>query len=170
MVQDVPAARDTETPYSVFNFHVAIAVPAATGGSSTQLCKGSFSEVSGLEASMEAKAIRSGGRNHGAIQKPGPVNFATVVLKRGMASSRDMWNWWRLFSAAPKSAFKDSRCTVHITLQDHQQKPVVVWVLENAMPVKFKAGDLSAKSNDAAIEELHFVHEGLTIEAEGARQ
>jgi phage tail-like protein len=170
MVQNVPAEMDTETPYGVFNFQVAIEVKDLKSASMAQLCKGSFSEVSGLEATMEAKAIRSGGRNHGMIQRPGPVNFSTVVLKRGMASSRDLWKWWSLFSATPKYSKEATRCNIRITLQDSQQKPVVVWTLENAMPVKFKAGDLSAKGNDAAIEELHFVHEGLTIEPEGAKQ
>ena len=32
------------------------------------------------------------------------------------------------------------------------------------MPVKFRAGDLNAKGNDIAIEELHLVHEGLKLE------
>ncbi len=169
MVQNVPAERDTETPFGVFNFQVAIEVDELKKSGGAQLCKGSFSEVSGLEATMEMKAIRSGGRNHGAIQKRGHINFSTVVLKRGMASSRDIWQWWKLFSAEPKYS-KSTRCTVRITLQDSEQKPAIVWVLENAMPVKFKAGDLSAKSSDAAIEELHLVHEGMTIEGEAARQ
>ena len=169
MVQNVPAEMDNETPHGVFNFHVAIEVPDLKTGNSAQLCKGSFSEVSGLEATMEVKAIRSGGRNHGAFQRPGPINFSTVVLKRGMASSRDIWNWWKLFSVTPKFS-KGTRCNARITLQNGQQKPAVVWVLENAMPVKFKASDLSAKGNDAAIEELHLAHEGLTVETEEARQ
>ena len=29
------------------------------------------------------------------------------------------------------------------------------------MPVKFRIGDLSARGNEIAIEELHLVHEGL---------
>ena len=169
MVQNVPAEMDTEVPHGVFNFHVAIEVPDMKGANSAQLCKGSFSEVSGLEATMEVKAIRSGGRNHGAFQRPGPINFSTVVLKRGLASSRDLWNWWKLFSADPKFS-TGARCKVRITLQDGEQKPALVWVLENAMPVKLKTSDLSAKGNDAAIEELHLVHEGLTIEPPEARQ
>ena len=37
------------------------------------------------------------------------------------------------------------------------------WMLRNAMPVKFRVGDLSAKGSDVAIEELHLVHEGLHV-------
>src|SRR5262249_22667382 len=36
------------------------------------------------------------------------------------------------------------------------------WRLENAMPIKFRVGDLNARgSTDVAIEELHLAHEGL---------
>lgn len=40
----------------------------------------------------------------------------------------------------------------------------LVWRLRNAMPVKFRAGDLNAKGTDVAMEELHLVHEGLLLE------
>ena len=40
----------------------------------------------------------------------------------------------------------------------------LVWRLRNAMPVKFRAGDLNAKGTDIAVEELHLVHEGLRLE------
>ena len=41
---------------------------------------------------------------------------------------------------------------------------MLTWTLENAMPVKFKAGDLNARGTEVAIEELHLVHEGLKVE------
>ena len=40
----------------------------------------------------------------------------------------------------------------------------LVWRLRNAMPIKFRAGDLNAKGTDVAMEELHLVHEGLRLE------
>jgi phage tail-like protein len=40
----------------------------------------------------------------------------------------------------------------------------LIWRLRNAMPIKFRAGDLNAKGNDIAMEELHLVHEGLRLE------
>ncbi len=43
---------------------------------------------------MEPKVIKAGGANYGAAQRVGPVSFATVVLKRGMTSTRDLWNWF----------------------------------------------------------------------------
>ena len=37
-------------------------------------------------------------RNNGAIQRVGPVSHATVVLKRGMTSTRHLWQWFSLVS------------------------------------------------------------------------
>ncbi len=50
-----------------------------------------FAECTGLEATMEPKVIKEGGRNYGAAQRPGGVTFATVVLKRGVSTDRSMW-------------------------------------------------------------------------------
>lgn len=166
MVQSIPESQDPGTAFGAFNFHVAIEV-AALGGH--QICHGAFSEVSGLEASMEARAIKAGGHNYGAYQRAGVVNFATVVLKRGMSDARDLWKWWNLFGSEGKYG-PDSRCTVYITHLDATRKPAIVWKLAQAMPVKFKAGDFSAKGGDVAIEEIHLVHEGLSLEPTEAQR
>jgi tail tube protein gp19 len=38
---------------------------------------------------------------------------------------------------------------------------LVEWKLLRAMPVKMKLADLSASSQELAVEELHLVHEGI---------
>jgi phage tail-like protein len=130
------------------------------GGKAEDLCEGAFSEVTGLEASMEVKAIKEGGANYGAHQRAGQVTFSTVVLKRGVTSARELWKWWQVFSGG---AFAH-RLTVRITLGDLAGKPVMTWKLERAMPVMFKAADFNAMAAEVGIEELHFVHEGLTLD------
>jgi len=42
---------------------------------------GRLRSATGLEATMEVKVIKEGGRNYGVIQRSGLVTFATVVLK-----------------------------------------------------------------------------------------
>jgi phage tail-like protein len=37
------------------------------------------------------------------------------------------------------------------------------WRLDNALPIKFKAADLNARSAEVGIEELQIAHEGLTL-------
>jgi phage tail-like protein len=130
---------------------------------------------------MEHKVIKEGGRNYGTAMRAGQVTFGTVILKRGIVKSQSLWRWWSAFaggdpSVAAKPA-KDNRCDVLIGLidpvgadklkssdGDPDRKVAVAWRLVNAMPVKFRINDLNAKGSDVAVEELHFVHEGLQLE------
>jgi len=166
-------------PWFGFKFHVAFSrepISARGGvsppeGTHEALCEGSFSEVTGLEASMETKTIKEGGANYGVHQRAGQVNFSTVVLKRGMTQARDLWHWWALFagagtpdgSARTNGAFAH-RLTVRITLMDIDETPRMKWRLERAMPVKFKAADFNSRATDVGIEEIHLAHEGLYFE------
>jgi phage tail-like protein len=122
------------------------------------VCNGAFAECTGLEATMEAKSIKEGGRNYGVAQRAGPITFATVVLKRGVSTNR---NLWQIFNAVSSGLYAP-RLQVTITLFDNSGKPAIGWQLERAMPVKFKFSDLNAKGTEVGIEELHLVHEGLS--------
>jgi hypothetical protein len=86
-------------PMHVFRFHVEFKEQMLTSdseGSEVILCSGAFAECSGLEATMEPKVIKEGGRNWGAHQRAGQVTFATLILKRGMTSTKDLWKWFDL--------------------------------------------------------------------------
>ena len=159
----------TEAPWQVFRFQVSfqrVALPgagAAGGGGAVELCQGGFAECTGLEATMEPKTIRAGGLNYGAAQRAGHVSFATVVLKRGMTGTRHLWEWFARV-AGGASAY---RLDVRIQMLDGAGTPVLTWLLERALPVKFKAADLNARGTEIGIEELHLVHEGLRLETGG---
>ena len=167
MIGDPSTARSA--PLGVFNFHVAFSRdPIATGsagsadnnapaGGEVALCQGAFSELTGLEATMEPRTIREGGRNWGSLQRPGAVNFATVVLKRGITPARDLWWWFELLGQGGYVA----RLKADIELRDIEGQRVMGWTLRRALPVKFKAADLNARATEVGVEELHIVHEGL---------
>jgi phage tail-like protein len=149
-------------PMNVFRFRVEFRedpISASDKPENVILCSGSFSDVTGLEATMEPKVIKEGGRNYGPVQRAGPVTFATVVLKRGMTTTRHLWRWFNLVSGG-KYAY---RLAVTIHMQNAAGIDVLSWQLEKALPIKFKAADLNAKGSDIAIEELHLVHEGLSL-------
>jgi phage tail-like protein len=164
----VPDGQDPGSPFGAFAFHVHFA--PAEGPSFAPFdgvdagVSGGFSDISGLEATMEAKTIREGGRNYGVLQRAGQVTFATVVLKRGLMESRHLWRWWSFWSGADGAGNGGwgpaARCDVSIALI-RGRRPVLGWRLQNAMPVKFRAGDLSARGTELAIEEIHLAHEGL---------
>src|SRR5688572_19933117 len=96
------ADEDSLTPFHVFNFTVDFYEDSLDSDNETtnnlHLCGGAFSECTGLEATMEPKVIREGGRNYGVAQRAGGVTFATVILKRGITTNRDMWNWFEAFT------------------------------------------------------------------------
>ena len=152
-------------PLHVFRFQVDFksetlpskGQPSAPGGP-VDVCQGAFAECTGLEATMEPKVIKEGGGNYGAAQRAGPITFATVVLKRGISTNR---NLWQIFNAASSGLFAP-RLQVTITVLDMQSAPAIAWQLDRALPIKFKFADLNAKGTEVGIEELHLAHEGLS--------
>ncbi|WP_372659511.1 phage tail protein [Hydrogenophaga sp.] len=130
-------------------------------GNEVAVCEGAFAECSGLEATMEPKLIKVGGVNYGAAQRAGPVSFSTVILKRGMTRTRDLWTW---FSTVAIGGYAH-RLDAQVDVQNAAGDTVLSWGLKACMPVKFKAADLNGKGSEIAIEELHLVHEGLSLVA-----
>lgn len=148
-------------PLHVFRFLVEFRTDSLVDGDQNDLfdvCQGAFSECTGLEATMEPKRIKEGGRNYGEAQRAGGITFATVVLKRGISTNR---NLWQVFNAIASGMYAP-RMQVTITLLDGDGASIMGWQLDRAMPVKFKFADLSAKGTEVGIEELHLVHEGLS--------
>ena len=127
-------------------------------GESVPLCSGAFSEITGLDATMEPKVIKEGGRNWGANQRAGQVSFSTVILKRGMTSANHLWTWFELVGGQAYAY----RLSATITMFDTAGEAVLAWKLDKVMPVKFKSADLNSKATEVAVEELHLTHEGLS--------
>ncbi len=172
-----------------FRFKVTLfSAERAAGGSAAQrqeaaqnesrdvVCGGYFSEVTGLELTMEPKAIQEGGRNWGEVQRSGPTKFSTIVLKRGVTTVNDLWSW---FDATTRKANYGYRLDGEIEVRGNPAKqeqsagesaasvtpnPIMKWKLSAVLPTKFKGPDLSSTANQVAIEELHLVHEGMELE------
>ena len=154
---------DVTSVLPVFRFWVDFKVDPLSGTgdhTAVTLCGGAFAECSGLEATMEPKVIKEGGRNYGPVQRAGPVTFATVVLKRGMTRAPDLWKWFGFVNGDSKYAY---RLAATITMYDLEGQAVLAWRLARALPIKFKASDLNAKGTEVGVEELHLAHEGLTL-------
>ena len=157
-------------PLFTFRFELSFTEQPLPGGSDAGKLSpplaGAFSECTGLEATMEPKVIKAGGYNYGALQRVGPVTFATVVLKRGISRDGRLFKWFERVSTGDYG----HRCTVRIQLkalpEPPGKEPVVklAWRLEKAMPIKFKAADFNARTTEVGIEELHLAHEGLFLE------
>jgi phage tail-like protein len=147
-------------PLHVFRFQVDFFTDSLSGQGSQeqfQVCSGAFAECTGLEATMEPKIIKEGGRNYGAAQRAGGTTFATVILKRGISSNQ---NLYQIFNTMAVGTFAP-RMQVTINLFDNSGAAVMAWQLNKAMPIKYKFSDMNAKNSEVGIEELHLAHEGL---------
>ncbi len=149
----------SDYPIQLFRFQVDF--ERVGSSDKPQICQGAFSECTGLEATMEAKVIKMGGSNYGSPQRAGPVTFATVVLKRGITTTRDLWKWFSQITEQGRSAV---RLNVTIAVLGPGGEPTFTARLSRAIPVKFKCGDLNARATEIGIEELHLAHEGLAFE------
>ncbi|HWS99298.1 MAG TPA: phage tail protein [Pyrinomonadaceae bacterium] len=160
---------DPLAPVHVFNFEVSFFIDPLDsdqeGSLNNPICSGAFSECTGLEATMEPKVVKEGGRNYGAAQRVGPVTFATVILRRGMTTNGDLWVW---FNRVTQGEY-GYRLGARIQIRDGAQSepPVMEWKLTNVLPVKFKSADMNAKATEVGIEELHLAHEGLSLVRRG---
>ncbi|MBU4264361.1 MAG: phage tail protein, partial [Proteobacteria bacterium] len=158
----LPEKENYPYPLHVFRFHVDFEEKLLHPNGEPRnvvLCSGAFAECSGLEATMEPKVIKEGGRNWGAIQRMGKITFSTVILKRGMTNTKDLWTWFNLVGQQGKY---NIRLNATITMFDNDGKGILAWKLTHALPIKFKAADLNAKGGgDVAIEEIHLAHEGF---------
>lgn len=159
---------DTDYPLTLFRFQVdfeRVSLSDDSKKGAAAVCSGAFSECTGLEATMEPTVIKAGGWNYGAPQRTGPVTFATVILKRGMTTSRDLWKWFSQINEAGKYAFR-LNVTIRVAGPDEadpEAGEALTIKLFRALPLKFKCADLSARATEVGIEELHLVHEGLSI-------
>ncbi len=146
--------------YPGFQFHVRFLNPNTLAQSPEQICGGAFSEISGLEATVEPFQIQEGGRNYGAHQRVGRVSFAPVTLRRGLSTTRHLWDW---FNHVYRGGAYGHRLDVEIAIlrPDLSGPPSLLWRLRRALPVRLRLADLRASGTELAIEELHLAHEGL---------
>ncbi len=144
--QPIPGRND---PFTAGNFRVEIQGITTT----------SFSQVQGLEVSIDVVEYRAGDSKLNTEQKlPGLAKTTDVTLKRGLTRDLSVWNW--INSAISGNV---NRTNVTVTLLDQTEQPVLVWRLHNAWPCKWTGPALNAGSSDVAMEELVLVYEGLDL-------
>jgi phage tail-like protein len=149
----------TTGPFVPFRFQVSLTGSNLPGLGAVPLCGGSFSEATGIEATMTPRAIREGGRNFGQAQRPGPTAFGTLTLKRGLTTPADLWTWFDLVTN--REGFGR---LLNGKIEIYSGTSIAFsWMLVKVLPVKFKAPDLSATSTQVAIEELQLVYEQLSL-------
>jgi phage tail-like protein len=119
-----------------------------------------FSEVTGLTVETEVIEYRHGNnKQHHKMKMPGLQKFGNITFKRGIFKNRqDYFDWWNTVKLNTIE-----RRNLKITLQDEDDKPVVMWSVTNAWPTKVQSPDLKSDANEVAVETIEVAHEGITI-------
>ena len=116
-----------------------------------------FSECSGLSSETDVIEYREGNERTLGVRKiPGLTHYPNVVLRRGITTNREIWDW--------RQAVIDgqvSRRAVAITLLDQTGTPVLRWRLREAWISKWEGPHLDARGNEIAMETIELVHEGI---------
>ena len=135
-------------PYRNFRFRLEI----------DGLDAGSFSEVSGFDASIDVVEYRAG--DDPAItptKLPGLVKYGYITLKWGAAETLVLYDW--LIDITEGTIEKK---TVTLTALDEEGSPAASWRCINAWPVKYTAPDFNGTASEIAVETIELAHEGLT--------
>jgi len=143
-------------PYGAFNYLVSLGGKQGDGSEGTII--GGFSDVSGLGVDVTYSEYRNGNEKFNTTRKvPNTHKLDDVTLKRGLVGSDDLFQWIK----GVRDGVADPR-SVTITLLDEARNPSITFTLRNAQPKKWSGPTLAAKGGgEVAMEELHFVHEGI---------
>lgn len=119
---------------------------------------GYFTECSGIGSEhevIEHKVINEKGQEV-VMKIAGRLKWENIVLKRGITSAMDIWNWRKMVE---DGQLEDARRNGSIIMFDQQLNPVAQWDFERAWPVKVSGPQPKADSNEISLEELTIAHE-----------
>ena len=133
-----------------------------------------FSEVTGIEATVDVIEFRQGNANSLApVKIPGLVKHGNVTLKMGYTLDSAFKTW--IQECVSEVRGEIPRNNVQIEMIDiNGGAPQTLststigtgtrtWVLTNAWVAKYNAPDLDAKTSDVAIESVEIAYEELVI-------
>ena len=133
-------------PYKKYNFIVEIDGIAEAG----------FTECSGLDQETEIIEYREGSDMGPGRKLPGLTTYSNIVLRRGVANSKDLWNWRKTIL---DGQVERKNGAVVLLVDKHQE--VARWVFHEGWISFYSGPELNAKESDVAIEEIEICHEGL---------
>lgn len=135
-------------PVPVFHFSVKIGDK-----------EGVFTEVSGLNHSVDVIEYRHGMSKGQVYKMPGITNLEDVTLKKGVfKTDLHLYEWFNTSNMQTAE-----RRDITISLLDEASEPVMTWQVTNCFVKGFTGPDLNASSNEMAVESVELAHEGITI-------
>jgi phage tail-like protein len=120
------------------------------------ITRAAFTEVTGLDATTEPVDYREGGENGTVRKLPGLTRFGNITLRWGMTIDRELYDWHRQTVLGNVQRRNGS-----IVVLDRQGAEVARWNFVNAWVTKYDLPDFNATSNQAAVESVELVVEGV---------
>ena len=145
----VTKGASSADPFPLFKFWVEI----------QSIIVAEFQECSGLRLERSLEMIEEGGVNDHVHILPGRNKYSNIILKKGMTSSDNLWQWYQigLYDAKVK------RVNFSILLRDLSGSVAKRWNVISGFPVKWEGPQFSSDSNQIAIETLEIAHHGLSL-------
>jgi len=143
-------------PLPVYNYKVEVAGVAIA-----------FTEVSGLTIEFDTTTYNesltvSGISGSRRLLMPAQTKPVNVTLKKGVVVATSVATLYKWISKITINQVEKK--DVYVRLYDEKGSAVISWKVINAFPIKLDAPTFDAKSNDAAIESLTLMADGVVIE------
>ena len=116
----------------------------------------SFSECSGLSASVKTETWQEGGASHTTLKFPGHADYGNITLKHGVTYSAELYEWFlKVLRREP------CRKPISIKLVNSDLEEIQSWHFMDAFPVKWTGPTLTAGTNAIALESIELAHNGF---------
>ena len=119
-----------------------------------------FTEAEGLNVTVEVTEYREGTEGLAPRLIPGLVRYGPLVLRRGITTNMELWNWIKNIIEG-----NDDRRNMSVIIQDRGGNDMARYNLREAWPSGYSVGKLDSLSSGTAIEELVIQYERLEREA-----
>jgi phage tail-like protein len=154
-------------PFPGFNFQATLIDTSSTFATVLTgvnfVAGGGFSEVSGLEGTLQLEEYSEGGENRFVHKFATRMTYSNITLRRGITLSEDLWNWHYAYVTG-----KGKRRDGLIVLKNELSIPVKAWIFRRGLPLKWSGPSFNAAQSSVAIEALEIAHEGLELASPGA--
>jgi len=160
MTTPITGSSETKTaqrvdPFATFKFYVEV----------ENIVEATFSECSGLEVATDVFEYQEGGLNEYTHKLPGRTKLSNVTLKRGFATSNDLYKWYSQMEQGLLTGdgltHRQVTVILHSTANPNKS---MKWTLDKAFPVKWVGPPFNAGEAAVAIETLEFAHHGITLQ------
>jgi phage tail-like protein len=118
----------------------------------------SFAECSGFGLTVATDKLEEGGVNHTTRKLPGRTDFTNIVLKHGVTSSTELFDW---VMETVNGRVKRQTVTLHVLNPGQKPEEMTFYEVMRAFPVKWTAPTFQTSSNSGAIETLELAHDGF---------